>query len=196
MGIYSPYSPVDVSKPTTLTPRKEQETAVKDTFNYFEKSKEFNPEYLWNAKMRFGKTVSALWLIERLHKEKGLKKVLIITHRPVVNASWYDDFKKVFKGSLDDYAYGTSKETEDERDDFNTIKKKAKEGKCVIFFASIHYLRLSKAVEGAGRGDDEAKNAILDYDWDSSLSTKLTKALRPTSVPTSSTISARAIPSS
>lgn len=166
MGIYSPYSPVDVSKPTTLTPRKEQETAVKDTFNYFEKSKEFNPEYLWNAKMRFGKTVSALWLIERLHKEKGLKKVLIITHRPVVNASWYDDFKKVFKGSLDDYAYGTSKETEDERDDFNTIKKKAKEGKCVIFFASIHYLRLSKAVEGAGRGDDEAKNAILDYDWD------------------------------
>lgn len=43
MGIYSPYTPVELAQPTTLSPRKEQEKAVNDTFDYFSKSKEANP---------------------------------------------------------------------------------------------------------------------------------------------------------
>lgn len=45
---------------------------------------------LWNAKMRFGKTLSALEVV-RLMK---FKRTIIMTHRPVVDDGWYDDFGK------------------------------------------------------------------------------------------------------
>jgi len=186
MGIYEPYVKADGSKKKDeYIPRPEQSDAIDRAFKYFKKNdgqkksdaidrpfKYFKksdgkgPEFLWNAKMRFGKTVCALWLIEKLNKELGKKKVLIVTHRPVVNASWYGDFKKLFKDSLDSYSYGTSKETDDESsmNDFNRICKDAKSGKCVLFFASMQYLRLSKLV--GGKDDSQEKKDILNYDWD------------------------------
>jgi superfamily II DNA or RNA helicase len=116
--------------------------------------------------MRFGKTVCALWLIEKLNKELGKKKVLIVTHRPVVNASWYGDFKNLFKDSLNEYSYGTSKETDDESGmkDFNDIKRDVNHGKCALFFVSMQYLRLSDLV--GGKNDSQDKKDILNYDWD------------------------------
>ena len=62
-------------------------------------------QFLWNAKMRFGKTLCALQLV----KEMDVKRVLIVTHRPVVNKEWTDNFDKLFKGNLD-YDYGTKSE--------------------------------------------------------------------------------------
>ena len=47
---------------------------------------------LWNAKMRFGKTLTAL----QVAKEANFKKSIIITHRPVVSDGWFDDFDKIF----------------------------------------------------------------------------------------------------
>lgn len=43
---------------------------------------------LWNCKMRFGKTVTAYALI----KKAGYQKVIVVTHRPVVEDGWRNDF--------------------------------------------------------------------------------------------------------
>ena len=147
-------------------PRDEQKDAIDRAFKYFKKNDGKGVDFLWNAKMRFGKTVCALWLIEKLNNELEKKKVLIVTHRPVVNASWYGDFKNIFSDSLDKYSYGTSKETNDKYKlkDFDAIRKDADAGKCVLFFASMQYLRGSKLVNG--KAHSAIKDAILNYDWD------------------------------
>ena len=67
--------------------RPEQEYAVKITADYF---KNGGTEFLWNAKPRFGKTLTAYDLIQRL----GYHKVLVVTNRPSIANSWADDFKK------------------------------------------------------------------------------------------------------
>ena len=168
MGVYEPYVKTDNKvKSGKFTPRPEQKDAIDKAFKYFKKNDTKGAEFLWNAKMRFGKTVCALWLIERLRNELGRRKVLIVTHRPVVNASWYGDFKLLFEDNLNQYSYGTSKETRDESSlkDFTAIRKDAENGKCVLFFASMQYLRLSKLV-GGKNDDSQEKKDILNYDWD------------------------------
>lgn len=68
--------------------RDEQEAAVAETEKYaisHEKG-----EFLWNAKPRFGKTLSTYDLVKRL----GAKTVLIVTNRPAIANSWYDDYVK------------------------------------------------------------------------------------------------------
>ena len=67
--------------------RAEQDAAVAMTRAYFEKGGE---EFLWNAKPRFGKTLSAYDLIQQM----GFIKVLIVTNRPSIANSWADDFRK------------------------------------------------------------------------------------------------------
>ncbi len=67
--------------------RQEQQAAVDKTKAYFESG---GTEFLWNAKPRFGKTLTAYGLIRRM----GFKKVLIVTNRPGIANSWADDFNK------------------------------------------------------------------------------------------------------
>lgn len=81
-----------------ITLRPEQEAAVKQTQKVFKKKNRM----LWNAKMRFGKTLSSLQLV----KNEAFQKVLIMTHRPVVADSWFSDFNKM-KMSEAGYNYGS-----------------------------------------------------------------------------------------
>lgn len=71
--------------------RKEQEEAVSKTKIYFESIKKENkkaiPKFLWNAKMRFGKTFTTY----QLAKAMNLSKVLILTFKPAVKQAWRDD---------------------------------------------------------------------------------------------------------
>lgn len=69
--------------------RDEQAEAVRVTCEYFEAG---GREFLWNAKPRFGKTLTTYDLCRAM----GLKKVLIVTNRPSIANSWYDDFQKFF----------------------------------------------------------------------------------------------------
>lgn len=74
-----------------FTMRPEQEEAVTKTISYF-KSMENEGRYktakfLWNAKMRFGKTFATYQLAKRM----GLKKVLVLTFKPAVETAWDDD---------------------------------------------------------------------------------------------------------
>jgi len=71
--------------------RPEQEQAVDKVIHYFDsyKSERANstPHFLWNAKMRFGKTFAAY----QLAKKQGWKKVLVLTFKPAVQSAWKED---------------------------------------------------------------------------------------------------------
>ena len=72
--------------PYTL--RGEQKEAVEKAYDYFALHE--HGEFLWNAKPRFGKTLSVYDLCKMLEAEK----VLIVTNRPAIANSWYDDYCK------------------------------------------------------------------------------------------------------
>ena len=75
--------------------RKEQQEAVEKTMAYFDRcGDEGEARFLWNAKPRFGKTLTAYDLIRRMKA----RNVLIVTNRPSIANSWYDDFEKYLDG--------------------------------------------------------------------------------------------------
>ena len=88
------------SRPQDFTMRPEQAEAVEKTAAYFKSFKKENhgkaPHFLWNAKMRFGKTFAAYQLALKM----GWKKVLVLTFKPAVQSAWEDDLKSHvdFKG--------------------------------------------------------------------------------------------------
>lgn len=71
--------------------RKEQQTAVQMAKDYFEQAKKEDstrpPKFLWNAKMRFGKTFATY----QLAKAMGFKRILILTFKPAVESAWQKD---------------------------------------------------------------------------------------------------------
>jgi hypothetical protein len=71
--------------------RPEQEKAVNMTMSYYISAQKDDPKhapkFLWNAKMRFGKTFAAYELAKRMR----LKKILVLTFKPVVEAAWKED---------------------------------------------------------------------------------------------------------
>ncbi len=73
--------------------RPEQEEAVKKTAIYFASYKKENPNktphFLWNAKMRFGKTFATY----QLAKKMGWTKILVMTFKPAVENAWDEDLK-------------------------------------------------------------------------------------------------------
>lgn len=75
--------------------RPEQTEAVEKTAAYFANFKKDKgnkgktPHFLWNAKMRFGKTFASY----QLAKKMGWKKVLVLTFKPAVQSAWEDDLK-------------------------------------------------------------------------------------------------------
>ncbi|HIV54268.1 MAG TPA: Eco57I restriction-modification methylase domain-containing protein [Candidatus Anaerobiospirillum stercoravium] len=79
--------------PAPIIFRPEQQEAIAKTTKKFQSKN--GKRMLWNAKMRFGKTLCALQVV----KELDLRRTIIITHRPVVNESWFDDFHKIFADS-------------------------------------------------------------------------------------------------
>ena len=73
--------------------RPEQVAAVEKTVAYFKSFGDENlgkpPHFLWNAKMRFGKTFTAYQLARKM----GWRKVLVLTFKPAVQNAWEDDLK-------------------------------------------------------------------------------------------------------
>ena len=72
--------------------RPEQQGAVEKTAAYFQSFKQENakpPHFLWNAKMRFGKTFAAY----QLAKKMGWKKLLVLTFKPAVQSAWEEDLR-------------------------------------------------------------------------------------------------------
>ena len=140
--------PMDKFIPITFRP--EQKEAIGKTVKQFKKS----PRMLWNAKMRFGKTLSALEVVRRMNFER----TVLITHRPVVDDGWHEDFGKIFTKE-DKYRYGSKKSGIEISDLEKTFKKDKKH---YIYFVSIQDLRGSKIVGGKFDKNDD----VFNIDWD------------------------------
>lgn len=148
-------------------------------------------QFLWNAKMRFGKTVCAMQLM----RELDVKRTLIITHRPVVGDSWLNAFRQVVGskasapkvvGNSDihqTYGFGTRSDNESEGNFYDLEKFVQYEGNHYAFFISMQYMRLSELVnlktqakhknqsvdnsDGTTKNENEKLKAdILNADWD------------------------------
>jgi superfamily II DNA or RNA helicase len=133
--------------------RPEQQEAIDKTRKRFKKGNQM----LWNAKMRFGKTLSALQVV----KEEEFTRTLILTHRPVVDKGWFEDFQKIFYDRKD-YHYGSRTNGEA----FNVLEKKAAASPLpsfhYVYFASMQDLRGSEQVGGKF----DKNNEIFKTAWD------------------------------
>lgn len=136
-----------------LTPvifRPEQREAIDKTRARFKKGNQM----LWNAKMRFGKTLSALQVV----KEEEFTRSLILTHRPVVDAGWFEDFSKIFYDRKD-YRYGSRTKGED----FTSLERLVAKGQKYIYFASMQDLRGSETVGGKFDKNDRVFSTPWDF---------------------------------
>ena len=125
--------PATAHGPVNIVFRREQLEAIEQTVAHFARP----GRMLWNAKMRFGKTLCALETVRRL----GSFRTLILTHRPAVKSGWFDDFRLIkFKG----YSYG-SKPSANTRNGQPQVGERfdvmQKQGHPFIYFASMQDLR-------------------------------------------------------
>lgn len=132
--------------------RPEQQLAIDKTIAKFNSG---GKVMLWNAKMRFGKTLTALQVV----KECQYHRTIIVTHRPVVDKGWFEDFGKIF-GLLDGYTYGSREMGET----FENLEKAAKKNPSAhyVYFASMQDLRGAQLA--GGKFDKNAAIFAAKYD--------------------------------
>ena len=130
--------------------RPEQREAIEKTERQFRKGNQM----LWNAKMRFGKTLSTLQVV----KDMDFRRTLILTHRPVVDNGWFEDFGKIFY-DRNDFAYGSKNNGESHE----SLERRAKtDGLHYVYFASMQDLRGSELVGG----NFDKNNEVFATPWD------------------------------
>jgi len=163
------YDP-DILKRTdiNITPREEQQHAIERTYDYWRDRNNAPREFLWNAKPRFGKTLTSYWFTERI----SAKKVLIVTNRPAISDSWYGDYRQ-FIQSKGDYKFGSNKEIRNKTNsgnlkgrslNVNETKEAISNGDSVVFFISL------QDIKGKDKDNSQIfkkKNQwIFDLNWD------------------------------
>ncbi len=142
---YANLSNSDAVKHQPIIFRPEQADCIEKVVKHFKKADRF----LINAKMRYGKTFVSLEIVKRCK----FQKTIIMTHRPVVDDGWYEDFTKIFYGT--DYVYGSKAKG-------NTVDELLKMGKPFIYFASVQDLRGSSAVGGKFTKNSSIFNTVWD----------------------------------
>lgn len=162
--------------PAPIVFRPEQRAAIDMAVKRFtKKGGSGSRQVLWNCKMRFGKTLSALQVV----REINAQRTLIVTHRPVVNAGWYEDFEKIFydccttetkspsataAGSAKHgkqparFNYGSATQGES----LAQLLRQAEKGMHIIGFASMQDLRGSETVGGQHEKNDN----VFATEWD------------------------------
>jgi len=149
-----------VKEELTYQLRPEQSEAVKQTLAYALTHP--NSEFLWNAKPRFGKTLATYDLARKLKT----KTVLVVTNRPAVANSWFDDFEK-FIAWQTNYAFVSTNDTLKKRpvltrNEFNDQLLNGSKKDRMIAFISLQDL---KGAISFGGGYDKLK-WVKDLHWD------------------------------
>ncbi len=139
--------PFDPMRTEDFGMRPEQREAVDRTAAYFGEHADDPqpPRFLWNAKMRFGKTFTTYQLARRM----GWKRVLVLTYKPAVRAAWHDDLTS--HTDFVDWLFVDR----DHPDDPDTPSP-------LVWFASFQDL-LGTTSEGEVKGRNEDVHLI---DWD------------------------------
>lgn len=139
--------PFELKRTLTFEPRPEQVSAVRQTANYFRtKGKKF----LWNAKMRFGKTFTAYLLAE----EMNWSRVLVLTYKPAVRSAWKRDLLTHVRFKGWQFVDSTTPAEE-------AARVMGSNGK-VVWFASFQDVT-GKSLDGEMKPRNEL---IIDADWD------------------------------
>lgn len=147
-----------VKKELTYQLRQEQQDAIEQTVSYAKSMPE--GEFLWNAKPRFGKTLTTYELARQLDAHK----VLIVTNRPAIANSWFDDFEK-FIAWQTDYAFVSTSDSLKNRPALTRqqyVDQMANGKKHLIAFISLQDLKGSLYFGG---GYDKL-NWVKETDWD------------------------------
>lgn len=142
--------------------RPEQEDAVEQTLEYAEhnqttdfKNPNEKAEFLWNAKPRFGKTLTTYDFMKRF----GATKTLIVTNRPAIADSWYNDYKAFIDGYYFISTADSIKEKTLTREEFNQIEGFDKKQ---ITFLSLQDLKGAKVFGGSF----DKLQWVADLEWD------------------------------
>lgn len=138
--------------------RNEQEKAAEKAKEYFENTE--NGEFLFNCKPRFGKSLTSYDLCRRM----DARKILIVTNRPVIANSWYQDYETFF-GPQSGYAFVSTNDGVKDRkyvmsyEDYASNKEKYKG---FIEFVSLQDLK--GAIKFGGQYDK--LNEVANTTWD------------------------------
>ncbi len=121
-----------------FTMRPEQFRAVEQTKTYFEQAlkEEPNriPKFLWNAKMRFGKTFASYQLAKRM----DLSRILILTFKPAVESAWREDL--VSHIDFEGWQYISNKDARNNNLNIDQEFKRADKSKPIVVFGSFQDL--------------------------------------------------------
>lgn len=142
-----PFSP---TRTQTFPMRPEQRAAVEQTAAYFRAHPTGSPKFLWNAKMRFGKTFTTY----QLAREMGWTKVLVLTYKPAVRSAWRDDL--LSHVDFIDWEYVDRDTPTAEAD------AKLDSGRPTVWFASFQDV-LGRDAEGNAKPRNETLHIV---DWD------------------------------
>ena len=143
-----------------FTMRPEQFRAVEQTKTYFEQAlkEEPNriPKFLWNAKMRFGKTFASY----QLAKKMELSRILILTFKPAVESAWREDL--VSHIDFEGWQYISNKDARNNNLNIDQEFHRADKSKPIVVFGSFQDLLGTNESGGI-----KAKNEFIHAtNWD------------------------------
>ena len=140
--------------------RPEQFRAVEQTKSYFEQAvkEEPNriPKFLWNAKMRFGKTFASY----QLAKKMNLSRILVLTFKPAVESAWREDL--VSHIDFEGWQFISNKDARDNKLNMDEEFDRADKSKPIVVFGSFQDL-LGTNESGGIKTKNEFIHATL---WD------------------------------
>lgn len=144
----------------TFAMRPEQAAAVERTAGYFRRAGQEDPDrppkFLWNAKMRFGKTFAAYQLCRRM----GFSRILILTFKPAVESAWMEDLNSHvdFQG----WQFVSNKDAHNQKINMDQAFLAADPGRPVVVFGSFQDL-----LGTSDSGGIKAKNEFIHAtNWD------------------------------
>lgn len=118
--------------------RPEQYRAVKQTSEYFEQALKDEPQripkFLWNAKMRFGKTFASYQLVKKM----GLSRVLVLTFKPAVESAWREDL--VSHIDFEGWQYISNKDARNNNLNIDDEFRRADKSRPIVVFGSFQDL--------------------------------------------------------
>lgn len=140
--------------------RPEQYRAVQDTIRFFKSAKDDDPsgapKFLWNAKMRFGKTFAAY----QLAKKMGFKRVLVLTFKPAVESAWREDL--VTHVDFEGWQFVSNKDAQNNEVSIDMQFHMADKSRPIVVFGSFQDLLGTNDAGGI-----KAKNQFIhDINWD------------------------------
>ena len=150
----------EASRTWTFKMRPEQQRAVMRTEEYFKDAKKADPtrapKFLWNAKMRFGKTFAAYELAKRM----GFTKVLVLTFKPAVESAWCEDLTSHV--DFEGWQFISNKDAHNQSINIDQQYSKANKRKPIVVFGSFQDLLGTNDAGGI-----KAKNEFIhSTNWD------------------------------